>query len=184
MSPIASGSIVTFTNVGSGTCSTSLGAAISGWKCHGGANQNWRLQQVDKTGPWPVYMIQNQASGSSSFQATDVYGERNAKKIDYVAYMDLSYGGTTDGTPIVGWQGNATGPPNPHQRWRFITGDPHKGNVVVIQNIATGTVTDLYLGRRPNGTGVNGWTQSPDLSSGNTHQQWKVTVSVTPSAPA
>ncbi|KAF7519965.1 hypothetical protein G7054_g12909 [Neopestalotiopsis clavispora] len=160
-SPIANGAVVTFTNLGSGTCidlaggNAGNGVAISGWKCHGGNNQKWQLQQVGNTGPWPVYMIKNQYSGT---------------------YMDLYNGGTTDGTPIYGWQGGNSN--NPHQRWRFVTGDPHNGNVVLIENIGAGTYVDLYLGGGVNGTGINGWSLADDLSSGNPHQQWKVAVTL------
>ncbi|KAF2996317.1 hypothetical protein E8E14_001680 [Neopestalotiopsis sp. 37M] len=161
--PIGDGSVVTFMNLGSGTCMDLSGGQagnnvrITGWQCHGGDNQKWQLQQVGTTGPWPIYMIKNKASGT---------------------YMDLFFGEEAESTPIVGWEGHDLG--NPHQRWRFVTSDPG-GNILTIRNIEAGTYIDLFHGGKANGTFIGGWDLRGDGGySDNSHQHWKV-ITVTPS---
>ncbi|KAK6071982.1 hypothetical protein SCUP234_09471 [Seiridium cupressi] len=157
MSPIRNGATVAFKNVGTGTCidltesNPADNTHIIGYQYNGTKNQHWRLEQVGTTGPWPVYMIKNLATGT---------------------YIVLPNGGKDSGTPIVGWQGGNTS--NDHQRWRFITADPDTGEVVMIQNVGTGTFIDLYNGGSANSTKILGWAGEPGVNAANTPQQWKV----------
>ncbi|KAK6070658.1 hypothetical protein SCUP515_08267 [Seiridium cupressi] len=146
MSPIRNGATVAFKNVGTGTCidltesNPADNTPIIGYQYNGTKNQHWRLERVGTTGPWPVYMIKNLATGM-------------------VHRLSDGRGGNTS---------------NDHQRWRFITADPDTGEVVMIQNVGTGTFIDLYNGGSANSTKILGWAGEPGVNAANTHQQWKV----------
>ncbi|KAH7014616.1 ricin B lectin domain-containing protein [Microdochium trichocladiopsis] len=154
------GSVLAFINYGSGTCldltasDPKSGNPVIGYNYNATSNQHWKLVKVPYSGAkvWPVYFLINQATGTA---------------------LDLYNGGQENGTQITGWANGPASKTNPHQLWRLVTADANS-DVVMIQNIGTGTYVDLYLGGSQNSTKITGW--AGNLAEENTHQLWKVKV--------
>ncbi|KAI1138464.1 carbohydrate-binding module family 13 protein [Hypoxylon sp. FL0543] len=150
------GAVVTFFNYGTGTCldlsdgGKDNGTPVIGYQYHGGANQQWRLERVDKSAVWPTWVIRNVQTSTN---------------------LDLYLGGKDNGTKITGWAGATTDNTNSHQLWRLVTADP-AGRVFMIQNVGTGTYVDLYNGSSANSTKITGWAGV--VESKNHHQLWRV----------
>ncbi|KAI1377169.1 carbohydrate-binding module family 13 protein [Hypoxylon crocopeplum] len=150
------GAVVSFFNYGTGTCldlsqgGTQNGTHIIGYQFHGGKNQQWKLERVDKSDVWPTWVIRNVQANTN---------------------MDLYNGGKDNGTRINGWAGAQTNNTNDHQLWRLVTADT-KGRVFMIQNVGTGTYVDLLNGNPANSTQISGW--AGNVESKNPHQLWRV----------
>ncbi|KAI0884122.1 carbohydrate-binding module family 13 protein [Annulohypoxylon maeteangense] len=150
------GAVVSFLNYGTGTAidltkgGKQDGTPVIGYEYHGGENQKWKLQKVDKSTVWPTFTIRN------------VQADTN---------LDLYQGGKEDGTKITGWAGPATENINSHQLWYFVTADD-AGTVFMIQNVGTGTFVDLLNGNAANSTEISGW--GGYVQNKNPHQLWRV----------
>ncbi|ETS74635.1 hypothetical protein PFICI_13119 [Pestalotiopsis fici W106-1] len=157
MSPVRNNALVSFTNYSADLCidqtdgNPADGTPVIGHRYNGYKHQQWRLQNVGTTGPWPIYIIKNEETGS---------------------YLDLTNGKADNGTKITTWHGGDT--INPNQHWRFITGDPANPNTVMIQNVRTGTFVDLFEGRKLEQTPIVGWNGDFKNLGNIYHQQWKV----------
>ncbi|KAK5636637.1 hypothetical protein RRF57_012349 [Xylaria bambusicola] len=147
------GAIVSFINYGTGTALDLTGGnsknetPIIGYQFHGGANQQWRLEQADSSTVWPTWKLINVATKT---------------------VVDLAFGGANNGNPIIGQENQAN---NNNQLWHLVSADP-LGRVVMIQNIGTGTYIDLFNGSSANLTKITGWAGS--IQDKNPNQLWRI----------
>ncbi|KAI8623308.1 carbohydrate-binding module family 13 protein [Xylariaceae sp. FL1651] len=125
------------------------GALVAGYQFHGGKNQQWKLEQVDKSTVWPKWMIRNVQSGT---------------------YIDLCEGSSANGAKIHCWSGDKY---NPNQQWYLVSADP-SGGAFMIQNVRTGTYIDLNNGNYADGTTIHGWEGA--VQNKNPNNLWRIVV--------
>ncbi|KAK6208986.1 acyl-CoA thioesterase [Pestalotiopsis sp. IQ-011] len=147
---------------------------MSGWKCHGGQSQIWRIHEVGMHGPWHKYMMQKH--GISKYVPVHTAAESANSLTESTAFMDLAWGKNEWGTEIWGWNGDtAAGAANDHQLWHFESADPYDRNIVWIKKTRTKLVVELVGASVENGTRIEGYFLRP-IEENRKEQMWKITV--------
>ncbi|PYI09491.1 hypothetical protein BO78DRAFT_415765 [Aspergillus sclerotiicarbonarius CBS 121057] len=103
------------------------GTPVHGWEVNQTVAQKWKLRKVHYNSAWSPWTLENISSGT---------------------YLDLKYGDSMDGTPVVGWNNNGH---SSNARWFLIAEKRESHTVVMLQNEASYTYLDLHEGRGNNG---------------------------------